>query len=131
MQTTLADEVEKGSNPSKALQEQEKQLLNTMKVCFMFPRTYLSTPLNFHIGSLGLSTHSCFFHLTLVFIYYNDSAKYKKDSLQLRHYCLQDVLQKFVTDSAKLQMHCLYAAQVFCYNHAFPKGILCFSKIYK
>jgi len=63
MQTTLADEVEKGSNPSKALQEQEKQLLNTMKVGFMFPCTNLLTPRNFHIGSLGLRTHSCFFIL--------------------------------------------------------------------
>lgn len=63
--TSLSDDCDK-SNPSKAVQEQEKQQLNNMK----------------------------------------------------------EVLQRYVQDSALLQMHCVYAAQVFCHNNGFPKGML-------
>lgn len=37
---------------------------------------------------------------------------------------MKDVIQKFVQDNTDLQMHCLYAAQVFCHNNSFPKGMM-------
>lgn len=65
-ESTLGDDADPTNNPSKALQEKEKQLLNEMK----------------------------------------------------------DVIQKFVQDNTVLQMHCLYASQVFCHNNNFPKGMM-------
>ncbi|KAL4224789.1 Eukaryotic translation initiation factor 4 gamma 2 [Mactra antiquata] len=65
-ESTLGEECDVKSNPSKALQEVEKQLLDKMK----------------------------------------------------------DVIHKFVQENVGLQMHCLYAAQVFCYNNNFPKGMM-------
>lgn len=37
---------------------------------------------------------------------------------------LKGVLQLLVNDRTDLQMHCLYAAQVFCHTNQFPKGML-------
>nr|XP_039257067.1 eukaryotic translation initiation factor 4 gamma 2-like isoform X1 [Styela clava] len=37
---------------------------------------------------------------------------------------IKPVLQKFLHDKPKLQLHALYAAQVFCCNKEFPKGLL-------
>ncbi|XP_077965607.1 eukaryotic translation initiation factor 4 gamma 2-like [Styela clava] len=37
---------------------------------------------------------------------------------------MEPVLQKFLHDKPKLQLHALYAAQVFCCNEEFPKGLL-------
>ena len=34
----------------------------------------------------------------------------------------QVLIERFVGDSSELQMAVLYATQVFCYNHTFPKG---------
>lgn len=65
-ESTLSGDAEQSNNPSKALQEQEKQLLEKMK----------------------------------------------------------GVLQMFLHDKTDLQMHCLYATQVFCHNNNFPKGMM-------
>ncbi|XP_076471182.1 eukaryotic translation initiation factor 4 gamma 2-like [Babylonia areolata] len=37
---------------------------------------------------------------------------------------LKGVLQKFLNERIDLQVAALYAVQVFCYNHEFPKGML-------
>ena len=37
-------------------------------------------------------------------------------------YVWQVLIERFVGDSSELQMAVLYATQVFCYNHTFPKG---------
>ncbi|XP_077976701.1 eukaryotic translation initiation factor 4 gamma 2-like isoform X1 [Styela clava] len=37
---------------------------------------------------------------------------------------IKPVLQKFLHDKLKLQLHALYAVQVFCCNKEFPKGLL-------
>ncbi|XP_060572704.1 eukaryotic translation initiation factor 4 gamma 2-like, partial [Ruditapes philippinarum] len=65
-ESTLGEGCDPKSNPSKTLQEKEKQLLDEMK----------------------------------------------------------DVVQKFVQENTGLQMHSLYAAQVFCYNNNYPKGMM-------
>ena len=38
------------------------------------------------------------------------------------HNIWQVLIERFVGDSSELQMTVLYATQVFCYNHSFPKG---------
>lgn len=37
---------------------------------------------------------------------------------------LKPLIQKFVDESQKLQLHALYAVQVFCYQNQFPKGLM-------
>lgn len=37
---------------------------------------------------------------------------------------IKPVLRKFLDENHKLQLHALYAAQVFCHNKGFPKGLL-------
>ncbi|XP_039257792.2 eukaryotic translation initiation factor 4 gamma 2-like [Styela clava] len=37
---------------------------------------------------------------------------------------IKPVLQKFLHDKLKLQLHALYAVQVFCCNKEFPKNLL-------